>query len=445
MNRRTFLQQSGWLTAGTWLLPGLFHSCKKLDWDQDNTFQGEVIIVGAGISGLYAAEMLLKQGVSVQILEASDYWGGRMRTLPNASPLFQQADRRTVYGQFSILYDLLRHQSIEMPEKSGSQLYSFAGALNTEAEANQNIYFQEMLQAVENLNTYNGGDISAHAYFDALGISSNVEAAFNVLAGQVHGTSADRISAVGIGNQYQSWSAGKTEFTLSGNQLQAAIEQAFPNALNRIRYNTAVSSIDYSGAKVSIQDQSGGTYSCDRILLTAPLNVLKSGAISFTPALNSAKQTSLSRIGIDRSYCAMFKLQTAIWPSGTRKIIGNNIAQSFEVTDDGWVYTEVSGAQADMISSIFGDPLNIIQQQFNQLFPGAISLITDSAIHTWQGNRSYDPIGVGEARQLLASSINQKLFFAGEATHTGGHHGTLHGAMETALRAATEILTSSAS
>ncbi len=445
MNRRTFLQQSGWLTTGACLLPGLFQSCKKLEWDQDNTFQGEVIIVGAGISGLYAAEMLLKQGVSVQILEASDYWGGRMRTLPNTTPLFQQADRRTVYGQFSILYDLLRHQSIEMQEKSGSQLYYFAGALNTEAEANQNIYFQEMLQAVENLNAYNGGDISAQAYFDSLGISSNVEATFNVLAGQAHGTSADRISALGIGRQYQSWSAGKTELTLSGNQLQAAIEQALPNALNRIRYNTAVSSIDYSGAKVSVQDQSGGTYSCDRILLTAPLDVLKSGTISFTPTLNSAKQTSLSRIGIDRSYCAMFKLQTALWPSGTRRIIGNNIAQSFEVSDDGWVYCEVSGEQADMISSIFGDPLTIIQQQFDQFIPGAISLITDAAIHTWQGNRSYDPIGVGDARQLLASSVNQKLFFAGEATHTGGHHGTLHGAMETALRAATEILTSSAS
>jgi hypothetical protein len=141
----------------------------------------------------------------------------------------------------------------------------------------------------------------------------------------------------------------------------------------------------------------------------------------------------------------MFKLQTALWPSGTRRIIGNNIAQSFEVSDDGWVYCEVSGEQADMISSIFGDPLTIIQQQFDQLIPGAISLITDAAIHTWQGNRSYDPIGVGDARQLLASSISKKLFFAGEATHTGGHHGTLHGAMETALRAVTEILTSSAS
>lgn len=440
MNRRKFLHQSGWFAAGICLLPELLQSCKKLEWDKENNFQGEVIIVGAGIAGLYAAEILIRQGVKVQIIEASNHWGGRMKALPNASSLFLQAERRTLRGQFSILYDLLHEQGIVMTEKSDGQLYYFAGALNNETEANQNVYFQEMLQAVESLNAYNGNDITAQGYFESLGISSNVEATFNVLAGQVHGTSADRIGALGIGRQYQTWSAGKSEYIVSGNQLHTAIERALSNALNHIRYDTVVSSVDYSGEKISVQDQSGQTFTCDRILLTTPLDVLKSGAISFTPAFNSTKLSSISRIGIDRSYCAMFKLQVSLWPSGTTRIIGNNIAQSFEVTDDGWVYCEVSGEQADMIASIFGDPLTIIKQQFEQLYPGAIGQITESAIHTWQGNRSYDAPGVGNARELLARAINNKVFFAGEATHTSGHHGTLHGAMETASRAVIEIL-----
>jgi monoamine oxidase len=144
------------------------------------------------------------------------------------------------------------------------------------------------------------------------------------------------------------------------------------------------------------------------------------------------------------SYCALFKLSTPLWIAGTRRIIGSDIVQSFEVNDEGWVYAEVSGAQAAQVASIFGDPLTIIQNQFNQLFPGAIDQITEAELHQWAGNRSYDPTGVGNARSVLAQPINSKLYFAGEATHTGGHHGTMHGAMESALRAVTEILRTTA-
>jgi monoamine oxidase len=72
-----------------------------------------------------------------------------------------------------------------------------------------------------------------------------------------------------------------------------------------------------------------------------------------------------------------------------------------------------------------------------------MEMITEGAYHFWEGNRSYDLTGVGNSRQTIAEPIARKLYFAGEATHTGGHHGTLHGAMETAFRAVTEIVKNS--
>ena len=45
-----------------------------------------------------------------------------------------------------------------------------------------------------------------------------------------------------------------------------------------------------------------------------------------------------------------------------------------------------------------------------------------------------------DAQAQLARSLDDTLFFAGEATNTEGHHGTVHGAIATGLRAAKEVM-----
>ncbi len=48
-------------------------------------------------------------------------------------------------------------------------------------------------------------------------------------------------------------------------------------------------------------------------------------------------------------------------------------------------------------------------------------------------------IGMG-AQQELARPLADRLFFAGEATQSDGHHATVHGAFSSGLRVAEEIL-----
>jgi monoamine oxidase len=68
--------------------------------------------------------------------------------------------------------------------------------------------------------------------------------------------------------------------------------------------------------------------------------------------------------------------------------------------------------------------------------------------HNWsqdpfaRGAYSYARVGGLEAREQLAEAVEDTLYFAGEATDTGGHGATVHGALASGHRAARQILAS---
>ena len=73
------------------------------------------------------------------------------------------------------------------------------------------------------------------------------------------------------------------------------------------------------------------------------------------------------------------------------------------------------------------------------------SLLQHAYFHDWQndpfsrGAYSYAKVGGDGAQEALASPIENTLFFAGEATDISGHNGTVHGAIASGRRAASEI------
>ncbi|MES2801006.1 MAG: FAD-dependent oxidoreductase [Bdellovibrionota bacterium] len=83
MNRRQFLTTALWGTAGLSLLP-LLPSCSTLDEyliEDQFDFDNEVVIIGGGIAGLYAAYELKKNRIPFKIFEASSRLGGKIQTI----------------------------------------------------------------------------------------------------------------------------------------------------------------------------------------------------------------------------------------------------------------------------------------------------------------------------------------------------------------------------
>jgi monoamine oxidase len=73
-------------------------------------------------------------------------------------------------------------------------------------------------------------------------------------------------------------------------------------------------------------------------------------------------------------------------------------------------------------------------------------LLVDSKSHDWQtdpyarGAYSYVPAGALDAPARISEPVQGTLFFAGEHTDTTGHWGTVHGALRSGLRVASQVL-----
>jgi monoamine oxidase len=89
----------------------------------------------------------------------------------------------------------------------------------------------------------------------------------------------------------------------------------------------------------------------------------------------------------------------------------------------------------DALAGVLGLPRSRLEQA-----------LVGAHIHNWhadpfaRGAYSYVPVHGMDAVRALAAAVADTLFFAGEATNTDGHTGTVHGAIATGRRAAREIL-----
>ena len=77
---------------------------------------------------------------------------------------------------------------------------------------------------------------------------------------------------------------------------------------------------------------------------------------------------------------------------------------------------------------------------------GLESWLEEVYFHDWQndpfsrGAYSYGKVDADGAQQSLSAPVENTLFFAGEATDTSGHNGTVHGAIASGYRAAEEMI-----
>ena len=443
MDRRKFLKQSTLLSIGGLLLPpALLSSCRPDTLFEGPSFQGKVLIIGAGAAGLYAGYILKSKGIDFQILEASPSYGGRLGKLTGFANFPIDVGAQWMHGKNSIVGDLAKKSDTQITLDDGNEKYWFNNELVSSLPRDINEIFEE---------EENVPDVSFADFAVQNGYGDEYKNIVEAIAGD-SGADASNISAYWKIIEEENWNSGDDDFKFEETYFDLIEKQIAIHVQEQIQLNTPVKQIDYSGPITQVTDTNNNVYTADKVIVTVPITILKSGDIEFVPTLPTEKTTAFSKIGMDAGMKVFLKFNTKFFDEN---IIGGSICAAYaddsigKAQDDNILLAFVMGQQAEYLTSLGSDSAitNALLQELDTMYNGqATASFVASHVQNWttnpfvRGAYSYSTVGMGDSRKVASETVAKKLYFAGEAMNTNGHHQTVHGAIETGYREVINLL-----
>lgn len=406
----------------------------------------DIIIVGAGISGLAAADNLIDSGKDVLILEARDRIGGRIWshlwngvTIEEGANWIHTSDGNPL-TKFSEKHGFITYET---------PLNSMVAYLNGKKIDNDEYDYlvkefwlhiiakQEKGQDESLAKTISDFKTKKPFSFDEKKVLNYLA---NSEISNEYGTDLDNLSRdyFDIGEGY-----GDGELVLP-NGLQQ-ITDVLKDEVD-VRLNHIVTKIEYQDAGVIVYAKNKQFYA-KKVLVTVPLGVLKSGDIEFSPPLPTSKQNAISELGMGLLQKHWLLFDKVFWDKDVIWILSVN-EQNCECMN--YTYTgkpillcftmgEYAKYQESLPdSNITSDIMSVLRNAYGQKIPDPI----DVYFTKWASDKfsygAYSFTAVGNTPETyyeISAPIDDLIYFAGEHTHEN-YPATIHGAYLSGLRAA---------
>lgn len=345
---------------------------KNLPTTKKYDYAKEIAIIGAGASGLAAANILEKNKLNYQIFEASDRYGGRLK--------------KSEFADIPI--DLGAEWIHNLPE--------ILPKLVSDSDSAKN--YQLIPYHLTNTFRWNGKKLKKVTKFEN-------DLRFNFMP----------------------------EYKFKNSSWYDFVDENFAQKVKKnIFYNKEVKSINYQGNDVNLTFSDGSSVDVDKVLITSSIGVLKSSNIEFIPELSTKLYDAINSIQFKYGFKLIMKFSSKFFPDAVDFKVNNGEKVIYDMglkkpTKQNLLGVLIRGEEAYKYTDKKPkDIVNQILEELDVVFDGnaTTSYLNEFEYENWGDHQFTLGTWVESFRtrskylKTLNESLSGKVYFAGEAIDT---------------------------
>lgn len=442
---------------------------------QVGTPASDVLVLGAGMSGLTAALALQQRGHRVLVLESQNRIGGRLLSVPLGDGMFTEAGGGHFRSNMPHVLNYVRHYNLPLLSlNDGLPLYMLDGKSvkssnlkdwpwNLTAEE-RNVTVASSLNRYlfrAGLDTYSVlapgwptpkvldqlDSITLEDLLRSVGASQD----FCRLLGAHGGTFTPSSQALSIIDDLAYHFGDQNVFRIEGGNSRLPLAMASSIGRDRILLNAKVAEIDQTGPRIRVSTADGREFLSDAIVSTIPFSVIDE--VSVKPGWSAGKMRMFAEMEWDKTVKVIVKTRTPAWLAqgvrGWPMAGGDRPWERFiditgnEAGGHGSGFFYLNGPNADLVlNAPRAERAQRVVDRFEQDCPGLLGDVVSVQDFAWseqpwiRGSFGATPVGGGWMIREWETPEG-RIHFAGDFTTL--KTGWVEGAIEAGLRAARQI------
>jgi monoamine oxidase len=414
----------------------------------------DVIVIGAGAAGLMAARVLRQHGLSVNVLEAGDRVGGRVRTLYDTNAgVPVELGAEFVHGEAKETNRLFDEARLVMTPVLGQHVRSDRGEMSDQERT-----WKRMARVFKMMDADREEDRSFQAFLDEKPGGPLLKDERELARGFIQGFNAAdpwRISEKALAEQGNpTEGAAKAARVLGG--YAALIEHVARDVRDVVRMQSVVERILWEKGRVDVHTRDGSIHTARAAVITVPLPFLQDQSIAIVPEVPTLRKAARALV-MGHVARVSVVVKERFWE---KKVEDLAYVHTPERPFNVWwtmypvralVLTGWAGGPPAVELMQSGDVEEIAVRELARAFGmrrERVESLVDSLVrHDWtadahtRGAYAYVGVGGAGAARRLARPIQGTLFVAGEATDEE-NMGTVEAALASGIRAARQVVES---